>query len=412
MNMIKRITAAALAVICIAVGLCACGGEKEYTVTLKDHLGNPYTSGIVVEFMQDGSKVAMQSCDENGVASKNLPSGDYDVALKFSDEDVSYMYDETISVSAKNRTVDIVLSMTINNDPISLHVGGSKYDAYHVSVGCTYIELDDARNYFLFTPTEPGTYEFSVADGADASIGYYGAPHYVQDNNNAEVTDGKFTVSVSSGMIGTDDGGTSIYVIGVDKGTTESCVIGIERIGDPAWSVEDEPWEIYQKTVELEAYTLPEEYTIGEFDITKSTDAYNIVLNEDDGFYHLDSADGPLVLVRLTEDCEYIACFATILDRSGVTRYYYDDNGEFEKKVSYSECLFEYIEYAEEKEGVYPLTEDLKYIIQSRGEYVGWWDIESNGYIYKDANGNNLTDINPDIAWLMMCCYLENKVII
>lgn len=66
-----------------------------------------------------------------------------------------------------------------------------------------------------------------------------------------------------------------------------------------------------------------------------------------------------------------------------------------------------YIEYVDEDEGVYPLTEDLKYIIQSRGEYVGWWDIDSNGYIFKDLNGNKIKDINPDIAWLMMCCYIE-----
>ena len=96
-----------------------------------------------------------------------------------------------------------------------------------------------------------------------------------------------------------------------------------------------------------------------------------------------------------------------ILDRSGVSRYFYDDDGNFEKKVSYSECLFEYIEVADEREGVYPLTEDLKHIIQQRGEYVGWWDIESNGYIFKDINGNNDPSINKENAWLLMCCYAE-----
>ena len=146
---------------------------------------------------------------------------------------------------------------------------------------------------------------------------------------------------------------------------------------------------------------------LGEFDITKSSDAYNVVFNEADGYYHLDSADGPLVLVRLAEDCDYIACFATMLDRSGVSRYFFDENDEFVKKVSYSECLLEYIDCVDEDEGVYPLTEDLKFIIQSRGEYVGWWDSESSGYIFKDANGNIIPDINSDLAWLMMCCYLE-----
>ncbi len=407
MNIIKRITAAALAVICIAAMLCACGGEKEYSVTVKDLLGNPYTSGIVVEFMQNGSKVAMQSCNDEGVAKKTLASGDYDITLKFSGDDVSYYYDDNITVSSGNREVEVILSMTTDGEPTVLYAGGSENDAYSLTAGCTYVELSEGRNYFLFSPTEAGTYEFSVADGADAVIGYYGAPHFVQDVSNAEVVDNKFTVSVSEGMIGSGEGGTSTYVIGLDKNTADSCVIGIERIGDPAWSIEDEPWEIYQKTVELEAYTLPEGYVFGEFDITKDTDAYNVVFNEADGYYHLDSADGPLVLVRLAEDCDYIACFATMLDRSGVTKYFFDENDEFVKKVSYSECLLEYIEYVDEDEGVYPLTEDLKHIIQSRGEYTGWWDIESSGYIFKDANGNNITDINPDLAWLMMCCYIE-----
>ena len=407
MKMIKRITAAALAVICIAALLCACTGEKEYTVTVKDLLGNPYTSGIVVEFMQNGSRVAMQSCNEDGVAKKTLAAGDYDIALKFSDDDASYYYDDNISVSSGNREVDVILSMLTSGEPFSLFAGGNENDAYYVTAGCTYVELSEGRNYFLFSPTEAGTYEFSVADGADAAIGYYGAPHFVQDVSNAEVVDNKFTVSVTEGMIGSGEGGTSTYVIGLDKNTADSGVIGIERIGDPAWSIEDEPWEIYQKTVDIEAYTLPEGYVLGEFDITKSSDAYNVVFNEADGYYHLDSADGPLVLVRLAEDCDYIACFATMLDRSGVSRYFFDENDEFVKKVSYSECLLEYIDCVDEDEGVYPLTEDLKFIIQSRGEYVGWWDSESSGYIFKDANGNIIPDINSDLAWLMMCCYLE-----
>ncbi|MBR5279236.1 MAG: hypothetical protein IKU23_08285, partial [Clostridia bacterium] len=124
-------------------------------------------------------------------------------------------------------------------------------------------------------------------------------------------------------------------------------------------------------------------------------------------FYHLNSADGPIVLVRLTEDSDYIACFYNILDRSGVSRYFYDNDGNFTKKVSYDKCLLEYIDCADETEGVYPLTEDLKHIIQNRGEYVGWWNPQSSGYIFKDERGINDLSINTEIAWLLMCCYAE-----
>ena len=210
-------------------------------------------------------------------------------------------------------------------------------------------------------------------------------------------------------MIGTGDTGTSTYVIGIDleNADNKECILCIERTGDYQKTIEDEPWTIYKKTVELAEYNLPEGAVIKEFDLTASTDTYNLVFNEEDGFYHLNTADGPLVLMRLAEDCDYIACFKTILDRSGVSRYFYDEDGNFTKRESYSECLLEYIEYVDAVEGVYPLTEDLKYIVTQRGEYVGWWDTENPGYIFKDGNGNNDLTINTELAWLLMCCYVE-----
>lgn len=320
MMTMRRITAVALAVICLATLLVACsGGDKEYTVTVKDYLGNPYT-GIVVEFKQDGNKVAMQSCNEEGIAKKTLASGKYDIELKFSDDEASYHYDKDIVATSRDNNIDVILSRVVSGEPKSYFAVDGDYDIYTVAAGCTYLELSEGKNYVIFVPTEAGTYEFSVVDGADAAIGYYGAPHYIQEINNAEVVDNKFTISVTQGMIGTTEGGTSSYVIGLDKGDADNCVLGIERIGDPAWSIEDEPWDVYTETVELNQYTLPEGYSLGEFDLTESSDKYNLVFNDNDGFYHLDSTDGPLVLVRLAEDTDYIACFATMLDRSGVTK--------------------------------------------------------------------------------------------
>ena len=67
--------------------------------------------------------------------------------------------------------------------------------------------------------------------------------------------------------------------------------------------------------------------------------------------------------------------------------------------------VLEYIGFADETTGVYPLTEDLKHIIINRGEYVGWFDASHSQYLFKDADGNPLAGINPDSAWLFMCSY-------
>ena len=414
MKLIKRINVfiVAAVLLCSAMMLGACGdnaqagGEKEYKVAVKDALGTPYTEGVVVQFFQGETQAAMQVVNpETGIAAKTLEAGDYTVKLQFTDGAEGYHYvEEGLTLSADKTELDVILAKAITEEPGSLYVGDGAYDSYAVGTGCTYVELTAGeRNYFLFTPTEAGTYEFSAADGADVTLGYYGAPHFVQSMNAAEIVDGKFTVSVEASMIGTGDTGTTVLVIGIDSESATECVLGIARIGDPEWSISQEPWHVYETTADLSKYTLPAGTTLAEFDLTAAS--YNLVYNETDGYYHMNSADGPLVYVNLTEDSKYLASFKNILDRSGVSKYFYKEDGTFEKKVSYSECLLEYIGFADETTGVYPLTEDLKHIIQQRGDYVGWWDVDSQQYLFVDANGNPIPGINSEIAWLFMCCY-------
>ncbi len=406
-RILSLIIAFSLLISATLLASCSAGGEAEYKVNVKNALGDPYTTGIIVKFMQNGEQVAMQAVDENGVAKKALAKGDYTIELSFTDGEESYYYAGGVKLSAKETEADAIIANKITTEAQTLYVGTDEFDAYNVSTGCNYVNLTEGkRTYFLFSPREAGVYEFSLVDAKGCTLGYHGAPHFVQEQNLAEMKDGKFSVSVSASMIGNDETGTSTYVIGIDNDGAKNCVLAIDRTGDPEKSIEDEPWDIYKATHEMAPYTLPEGYSIKEFDLTASTDTYKLVYNEKDEFYHLGSENGPLVLVRLSEDCDYIACFETILDRSGVSRYFYDKDGNFEKRESYSECLLEYIPCADEIEGVYPLTEDLKYIIQNRGEYVGWWDIENSGYIFRDINGANDPTINADIAWLLMCCYL------
>lgn len=384
-------------------------GDVVYRVTVKDLLDVPYQSDIAVQFMQNGERIAMQPLDENGIAEKVLPAGTYDIVLAFADNEQNYHYEQNVVLTAQEPAINLIVSRKVASEPIELIAQGNSYDAYPIETGCFYTKLTkNSRNYFLFAPTVAGKYEFKIVQGTDVQIGYYGAPHFVLENNTADVKDNAFTISVSASMIGSDGGGTAVFVLGVDAtGEAEHCILDIERIGDPDRTIEDEPWIIYEATEEPVEYDLPEGAQIKEFDLTAATDAYPLVFNEEDGFYHLHTADGPLVLVRLSEDCEYIACFETILDRSGVSRYFFNEDGSFDRKESYDACLLDYIACTDLDEGVYPLTKDLEYIIKNRGEYVGWWDIESASYLFVDLNGNPEEGINHELAWLLMCCYIE-----
>jgi len=426
---IKKIAALLLA-LTMVLSLVACGSDDEpvadatdapaaapgYSVTVVDAFGAPYTDGIIVRFMQGGQQVSMQVVDENGTVTKELEKGDYTVELQFTNKDAAYYYDQSdLTLSADKTALEIVLYNALSGEPqtiIAPTLAGDPQscDAYTVGEGGTYVELiPDERNYFLFVPTRGGTYEFSV-QGSEAAIGYYGAPHFVQSASAAEVVDNKFVSSIKDSMVGTSNTGTTVMVIGLDASAEDTnAIVTVQRTGEPQWDVTDEPWQIYQATVELKDYKHTAK-ALGEFDLTAATDTYNLVLGSDN-YYHLDSADGPLVLVRLGKDAgtvKYLDTFETILEHSGVTKYFYDDEGNFIKKESYSECLLEYIKHVDEDTGLYPLTEDLKYIIQMRGDHYGWFDQSNPGYIFLDANNNPLLDINHDISWLFMCCYAKN----
>lgn len=418
MNTMKKMKALMLCavVLCFAMLLGACGeqapagetsasGNPVYKVTVVDAAGNPYDSGVIVQFLKDGQQVAMQVIDENGVAAKELEKGDYTVELVFTSSEDDCYYDKTdLTLSADKTELRVVMAYTMGSESRTLGVDGQELAAYYVNTGSTYVTLTSGqRNYFLFVPVESGTYEFAVAEES-AQIGYYGAPHFVQSFSAADVVDNAFTVSISADMIGTGDTGGTVIVIGIDAGENEACMLTVQRTGEAERTLADEPWTVYQTTAQLEPYTLSAGAKLVNFDIT--AESYNLVYNENDGFYHLDSADGPLVLVNLVEDNDYLASYKTILDRTGVNKYFFDEEGNFLKKESYTECLLEYLNCVDEVSGVYPLTEDLKYIIQQSGDQSGWYDDQGQSYLFRDENGVNIPGVNAEISWLFMCSYI------
>ncbi len=383
-----------------------------YQVKVLDAQGNPCTSGVIVKFLKDGKQVAMIPVNDKGIVEKEMDKGDYTVELLFTDEENSAQYDKNEAVLTSEKTsVEISLMNGVSGEATVLNatspVTGERkdYEAYNVNSGKTTVALEaKERNYFLFVPSEAGTYEISV-NNADASVGYYGSPYFVLAESVEEVVDNKFTISVSKSNIGTAEGGTAVYVIGVD-GLDEASevVLSVERIGDPEYNISDEPWTQYQITCEITPFTLdlPDGKDLTYVDIEGDTEDYEIVFNDADGYYHLGTADGPVMYVHLGKGAPYVSLY-TVINGDGaaggapIRSYFFDENGEFVKREDYTDILSTYFVNMDQTKYVYPLNDDLIYIIKNGCS--GWWDPTSPDYIFDECN--------PEIGWMFACCYVK-----
>lgn len=384
-----------------------------YEVRVRDSAGAPAPSGTVVTFFRDGAQVAMQVCDADGLAAKSLAPGDYTVTLRFtSGEDRYYISSEDLTLSAQKTALEVTLYPKASGAQVELSIPLVTIDedgwsvvtpiptmVYSLNEGCTYVEMQQSgKTYFLFTPTRGGIYELSVLSGEGCTFAYYGSPNYIRDIPMQDIVEGVCTVNIENAAVTGDPDNTIQLVLAVESEQAGSCIVRIDRVSDPAWSVSQEPWIIYQTTAALTQCTVPAQTKLNNFDLTRG---YDLVYNESDGTYHLNSADGPQVYAYLTKDPRFVACFQTILSEGSVRAYFYDADGNFVKKEAYGTCLKEYIACADQTYGVYPLTQDLKYIIQSYGERQGWWKQGSMTCMI------DIDDLNEASAWLFMCCYAE-----
>ncbi len=388
-------------------------GEMTCSVTILDPNGDPVTSGVVVNFISGTDNAAMQIVNGQGVAEKVLPTGTYSVELGFTDSSLSYHYELSEPLTAEKPSVTIVLSHALQDSSMSLNAYSAAkgkyvdYTAHFLGTGCTYVPLDQTdRTYVIFVPQESGMYEFSVLNGT-AVLGYYGSEHFVLPESAAvPEDDGSFRINVSKGMIGTEGGGTAMMVLGIDARDNDACILSIQRIGAAELTIDDMPWDVYQTKAELSAFNLPDTVTIQEFDLKKPAGSYELV-KDGDGIYHLGAVDGPVVYAKLGCSAVYLDSIQFVIDNAGMYRYFYDENGEFVRKEGYTQSVREYLDVMDQASGLYPLTEDLVYIFKNHGEFVGWWDPNSPGYLFEDGNGDPIPGINHDNAWLFLCCYGE-----
>jgi len=369
--------------------------DSEYSVTVTDYNGNPKTD-VVVQVMAQNTPVFMGSVDSNGVLALDLEPGDYTVKLLFSGEEL--YYEEKNAVLTRTApAITLKVALPRGSEFETTNVG----NAYFVDVGGTYVTIqEDIVNYFMFEPTAAGQYQVTTSD-PDAKISYWGGnKFFVQDNTeNVNLKDNAYVLNVKESNIGVS------HIVGITGAT--DCILEITRIGDPILGEEDMPYTEYEGTREVTPFTYTGTGSGKNYiNIMGADTKVELVFNAKDGYYHLDSEDGPLVYMDLSASTPYIPLYGVVglgaVGGENVARFIYDENGTLICKERYNSLLQTYAKNADGKLGVYPLTEDLVYMIQHGGNRKGWWNPESPNYMFEEY-----PNVNTELAWMFACCTID-----
>jgi len=308
-------------------------------------------------------------------------------------------------LSAENTSVTIVVIGGVSGETDTVY--GEPTDI--LNLGASYVDGLQANsdNYVLFVPQVDGIYRFTAQNSA-AKLSYWGNNTNflvnLTDTTDYDSSTNSLTINIKPGHLGSN------FVFGL-TGDTEAVVV-IERIGDAILDVTDMEEIPYERTNDLEKnFTLkiPSGKKLTYIDMFGETVTYH---KGSDGYYHLNSENGPILYVNLGDSAPYLSmskCMG-VTDEHAVYKLvyvYYDDNGNPIEKVSYNACMTEYVYSICPNTDVYPLNDDLVFILQQSSAVKGWGDYESYDYLFYDANGEKVPGANEQIAWMYACCYIE-----
>ena len=374
--------------------------EIAYKVTVQNHDGTP-AKDIIVKVQKNGEDQAFKLVGPTGAVSFNLPSDAYTVLIE-SPSGKALHYDQAAAVLSPDApeitlTVYEAAASTMPlNAPSKKGDDYAKFNAALVGEGSTYVPYNSGDyTYAVFTPTRPGMYEVSCE--GDVALTYHGAPINVFDHALLETVDGKVSFDIPAGSVGSTPDTTAQFVFRLE-GTGNGCMLTVTRTGDIPKSPYDEPWVIPMPTADdLKPYEGVTEGILTDVDVTNPA---LTVVQGDDGYYHLNTADGPVVFIRLSSANPYMADFKTICDTTRICAYLYHEDGSFDQRVSYNEMILEYLTVANE-DGVVPLNSQLADMVKTAGDYMGWWNFSDN----LDIFGDKIVD--PAIAWLFACAVYQ-----
>ena len=393
-------------------GTCSgCGLNRTYGIWLVDGLGNP-VSNVIIKILKDGEQVKMYPY-QGTYLSFDLDVGTYTIELDLSQTGKNYVYDTSLcTITPDNRHAAIKLYETVS-DKTSVFVGypiEKDYNAYEIKQGSYQLTLKpNDYTFLIFRPTAAAIYTLTYECDSELKISYHGSSFFVQGSDLSESSNdiGTYENGLFANIYPSNIGGDFVFAIKSESATT--CILNIANAGDPGTRLEDEPWTPYLEEEEKVAEQLAADKT-GTYTVIDVTDtSIKAVFNEDDGYYHLGTTDGPVIFIDLTSDSRFISSIQTICANQRMGSYIKDVNGNISEKRSYNELFMQYgmpgtTEKVDEPIRV-PLTEKLAEAIKGFGDKNSWWAEGSDSNIFERVLLG--APYNREYAWLLYCGYYK-----
>ena len=436
---------AAILLVCVmalsVVALVACTGKNVYTVKVVDVDGNPYTQALVqaCKVNEDGSLGTcysnMVSTDEKGIATleigKEIPDKDVDeLEIHLQNLPVYLTFDAVRMHKGESATVTVRLKKSSELSSFEEGTGFGEYQIDSLTKEVTErIELDTFKPYVVeedhayamkftsatqkiyyeFRAWEEGVYKVYSVGGVDASVTQLtgsrmsGIRHPSDSsltNDNVSATDKNFSFEfiVDKSIFDLTQGGEDInyascfFEVALSNASdvNKDAIIVFEYVDvyEPEPDVEEE------KVYPAKTLTVFEDQSGRYVDLEYDAKC----VKGDDGYYHVDSKDGAIVIATLGND----TVTPKLLGNSFLNIYYKQNQSfsfydqDLGKNKNYLPLIEAYSK-ACNNEGRYPLTDELidffnVYILNAAGG-AGWFESQLHTTLPKGSE------------WIIWCGY-------
>lgn len=408
--------------------------EGTYTVTVTDENGDPVPNLMIqMCVVGEGGLCTPAVTNANGVATFDLDAGDYHIqvtdwdAILADHPDATYevvdttdgVYTYTLVINYSGTEPDVPEMPEGNyGTPVIAYMQDYSGTGLPTVTEITMYFVENAGTYDVWAPDSnevyvtfqtliSGKYNISLSldDGQTAVIKEY-APYNNGTNMfyKSQISEGDNTTSIDFEITDAyvSDMGSSYHTFGiaVTDGTPAQVQIVVTRTGDPT----PPPEEIDAGVVEAEQ-VLAEVY--GEQEgVRIPVDAIKpetVVLGSD-GFYHVGSETGPVLVAKLIGGNRFLFDGTDLIDvESGGNRLLHpvilDQEANTRTSYDYTEFVAAYSDVCN-ADGVVPVTEELADFLKLYASQAG----------YPVAPEDPAGEASEGNGWLLFCYYYQTSV--